>query len=146
MRSFSYTTRIDRSPAHVWACMMDFNKAPRWRDRVREFRILTDGPLRVGTELQVVFDDADRLRTARCHVWAFETARRFGLRNVEEHLTALFEYTLEPEGTGTRVTFTCDLRPHGVMWLLLPLMIRGNRARYAQQLSRLKQEVELNGP
>ena len=30
---------------------------------------------------------------------------------------------------GTMVTFTCDLRPHGLMWLLLPIMIRGNRAR-----------------
>jgi hypothetical protein len=142
MRSFSYTTRIDRSPAHVWAYMLDFNKAPRWRDGVREIRILTDGPLRVGTELQIVFDDPDRLRTARCSVWAFETARRFGVRNIEEHLTAVFEYTLEPDGTGTQVTFTCDLRPHGVMWLLLPLMIRGNRGRYAQQLPRLKREVE----
>jgi hypothetical protein len=31
------------------------------------------------------------------------------------------------------------------MWLLLPLMIRGNRARYAQQLPNLKQAVEREG-
>lgn len=146
MRSFTYTTRIARSPAHVWAYMMDFSKAPRWRDLVRELRILTDGPVRVGTELQVVFDVPDRLQTARYEVCAFETARRFGVRHTDQNVTTIFEYTLVPEGSGTLVTFTCDLHPHGVMWLLVPLMIRGNRARYAHQLSRLKQEVELNVP
>ena len=146
MRSFRYTTRIDRSPAHVWAYMMDFSRAPRWRDRVREIRILSDGPVRVGTELQIVFDAPDRLHTTRSEVCAFETARRFAVRNIEQDVTAIFEYTLVPDGAGTLVTFTCDLRPHGVMWLLLPLVIRGNRTRYAEQLSRLKHEVELNVP
>lgn len=142
MRSFRYTIHIDRSPAQVWAYMMDFTKAPRWRNRVREVKVLSDGPLRPGTELQITFDSSGRSRTARCNVLAFETARRFGLRNIEPKVTGTFEYTLTPEGNGTAVTFSCDIRPHGVMWLLLPLMIRSNRARYAQQLPNLKKEVE----
>ena len=142
MRSFRYTIHIDRSPAHVWAFMLDFSKAPLWHNLVREVKILTDGPIRPGTELQITFDVLGRVRTARCDVSAFETARCFGLRNIEENVTARFEYALAPDGTGTLVAFTCDLRPHGLMWLLLPLMIRGNRARYAQHLPKLKQEVE----
>jgi hypothetical protein len=31
------------------------------------------------------------------------------------------------------------------MWLLLPVMIRANRTRYAQQLPNLKREVERRG-
>lgn len=142
MRSFRYTIHIDRSPAHVWAYMIDFAKASRWRSHVREVRIVTEGPLRPGTELHVTFDMLGRVSTARCEVWAFETARRFGLRHTEENATATFEYLLVQEGTGTLVTFTCDLRPHGLMWLLLPVMMRGNRGRYALQLPKLKQEVE----
>ena len=142
MRSFRYTIYIDRSPAQVWAYMMDFSKAPRWRNFVREVSILTDGPLRPGSQLEITFDIHGRVRTARCDVWAFETARRFGVRHVTEKVTCSFEYTLAPEGSGTIVTFSCDLRPHGVMWLLLPVMIRSNRARYASQLSNLKREVE----
>ena len=142
MRSFRQTVRIERSPAQIWAYMMDFSTAPRWRNLVREVRILSDGPLRPGSELQVTFDVFGRVRTTRCEVLAFETARRFGLRNVTPKVTGTFEYTLAPEGTGTIVTFSCDLRPHGVMWLLLPMMIRSNRARYAQQLTNLKREVE----
>jgi hypothetical protein len=145
MRSFRQTVRIERSPAQVWAFMMDFSTAPRWRTLVREVRVLTDGPLRVGTELQMIFELPGRVRSARADVWAFETARRFGVRHVTQKVTCTFEYTLAPEGTGTIVTFSCDLRPHGVMWLLLPMMIRANRARYAQQLTNLKREVEI-GP
>ena len=142
MTSFKHTIHIDRTPAQVWAFMMDFSKASRWRDHVRDMRILTDGPLRVGTELQVTFQLPDRVHTARCEVCAFETARRFALRTVSRKATGTFEYLLAPDGAGTMVTFSCDLRPHGLMWLLAPMMVRTNRERFAQQLPNLKREVE----
>ena len=142
MRSFKYAIHIARSPAQVWAYMMDFAKAPRWRSHVREMRIMTDGPLRAGTELQITFELPGRVHTARCEVWAFETARRFGVRSATRKATGSYEYLLTPENGGTLVTFTCDLRPNGLMWLLAPMMIRTNRARFAQQLSNLKREVE----
>ena len=53
-----------------------------------------------------------------------------------------FEYVLEPTPRGTRVTFTCDVRPYGWMWLLLPLLIRSNRARYRDQLSTLERPMQ----
>ena len=53
MRSFTYTIHIDRSPETVWAYMMDFNQAPRWRNLVRHIEVLTPGPLRVGSELKI---------------------------------------------------------------------------------------------
>lgn len=142
MTSFRYVIHIDRSPAHVWAFMMDFSKAPLWRPHVRDMRILTDGPLRVGTELQITFELPGRVRTVRCEVCAFETARRFSLRNASKKAMGTFEYVLAPESNGTQVTFSCDLRPYGVMWLLAPLMVRTNRARFAQYLPNLKREVE----
>ena len=142
MRSFHYSIHIERSPAQVWAFMLDFEKAPLWRPHVRDIRILTDGPLRVGSEVQFTFDLPGRVRTARCEVWAFETAKRFGLRNTTEKVTGTFEYLLTASGSGTDVVFACDLRPTGVMWLLLPMMMRTNRDRFAHHLTNLKREVE----
>jgi hypothetical protein len=75
-------------------------------------------------------------------VWAFEAGRRFGVRNTEQNVTGLFDYTHAPDAGGTTVQFSCDVKPHGWMWLLLPLLLKGNRTRYAQQLTNLKQEVE----
>ena len=51
-------------------------------------------------------------------------------------------YTLEPQGAGTLVRLTCDILPHGVMWLVLPFLIRGNRMRYRDQLASLKRAIE----
>ena len=41
MRSFSYTIHIERRPEAVWDYMMDFSKAPRWRNLVRKIDVLT---------------------------------------------------------------------------------------------------------
>ena len=143
MQSFRHTIRIDRSPAQVWAFMMDFSNASRWRDHVREMRIMTDGPLRVGTELQITFELPGRgVHTARCEVWAFETARRFGVRSTTKKARVSYEYLLAPADGGTEVTFTSRLRPRGLMWLLVPMMIRTNRGRFAHQLTNLKREIE----
>jgi uncharacterized protein YndB with AHSA1/START domain len=142
MRSFTYTIHIDRSPEQVWNYMMDFSQASRWRNLVRQVDVITNGPLRVGSELLVTFDVMGKVRRAVSEVWALEPARRFGVKNTEQRVTGLFEYTLAAERNGTRVTFTCDIRPHSYMWLLLPLLLRGNRRRYTQQLANLKKEME----
>jgi uncharacterized protein YndB with AHSA1/START domain len=142
MRSFLYAIHIDRAPETVWDYMMDPSKAPRWRNLVRSVEVLTPGPVREGSDLKVTFDVMGRVRTVTSRVWAFERGRRFGVRNTESNVTGVFEYRLEPDGTGTRVQFSCDVRPHGFMWLFLPLLLRGNRMRYAQQLANLKKEVE----
>jgi uncharacterized protein YndB with AHSA1/START domain len=142
MRSYTYNIHIDRSPEQVWAYMMDFSKAPRWRNLVREVEVLTPGPLRVGSELKLTFDVLGKVRKAISEVWAYEPARRFGVRNTEQNVSGVFEYTLTPEGAGTQVIFTCDIHPRGWMWLVLPWLVRGNRMRYTEQLPRLKQEVE----
>jgi uncharacterized protein YndB with AHSA1/START domain len=142
MRSFTYTIHIERRPEQVWDYMMDFSQAPRWRNLVRQIDVITPGPLRVGSELLVTFDVMGRVKRAVSEVWAFEPARRWGVRNTEQNVTGVFEYTLAPESNGTRATFTCDVQPHGFMWLLLPWLLRGNRARYRQQLPNLKKEVE----
>ena len=57
------------------------------------------------------------------------------------YMTGTFEYTLEPDGAGTRVRFTCDVRPHGWMWLVLPWVVRESRLRYRDQLPNLKRVI-----
>ena len=142
MRSFTYTIHIDRPPETVWAYMMDFSKARRWRNLVREIQVLTPGPLRVGSEMQISFDVMGKVRRIVSEVWSFEHGSRFGVRNTEQNVSGTFEYLLSPEDGGTRVVLTCDVRPHGFMWLLTPWLLRGNRARYEQQLPNLKKELE----
>ncbi len=142
MRSFTYAIEIARPPETVFAFMLDFSRAARWRNLVRQIEVVTPGPLREGSELRVTFDAMGTVRTATSEVWAFDPPRRFGLRNTASNVTGLFEYTLEPRGSGTLVRFTCDIRPRGFMWLALPFLVRGNRGRYRDQLPNLKRAMD----
>jgi len=74
-------------------------------------------------------------------IWAYDAPRRYGVRNTANNVTGTFEYRLEPEDGGTRVRFTCDVRPHGWMWLALPFLISSSRARYRDQLANLERVI-----
>ncbi len=142
MRSFTYSIEINRPPETVFAFMMDFARAPRWRNLVRAIEVTTPGPLRQGSQLLVTLDLLGKVQTLTSEVWVFEPPRRFGTRNTANNVTGVFEYTLEPHGTGTTARLTCDIQPHGLMWLTLPLLIRENRRRYRDQLPNLCAAIE----
>jgi carbon monoxide dehydrogenase subunit G len=142
MRTFTYVEHIERSPEQVFAFIMDFGKASRWRNLVRSMEIVGGGPPREGADIRVTFDVMGESKQVVSKLWAYDPPRRIGQRNTERGITGTFEYTLRPEGDGTKVTFTADVRPHGWMWLLFPLILRTHRARYRPQLANLKREIE----
>jgi len=142
MRSFTYSGHIQRTPEQLFAYMLDFNNTPRWRSLVRKLEVVGGGPVRLGSELRVSLDVMGEVRTTASEVWSFDPPRRLGLRNTASNITGQFEYSLSAERGGTLITFTCDIKPHGVMWLMLPFILRGHRARYADQLDRLKRAAE----
>ena len=141
MRAFAYTEHIDLEPQAVFDFMMDFSKASRWRNLVRRIDVVTPGPLRAGSELSVSLDMQGKTTAMPSEIWAYEPPRRYGVRNTANNVTGTFEYTLQQEGVGTRVQFTCDVTPHGWMWLALPWLIRGSRVRYRDQLANLKRVI-----
>jgi hypothetical protein len=142
MRSFTHTAYIERTPEQLFAFMIDFSKAPRWRSLVRRIDIVGNGPVQQGTQIVVTIDVMGKTRQALSEIWSYDPPRRLGFRNTARNVTGEFEYVLAPEGSGTRVTMTCDIRPHGFMWLMIPWLLRSNRARYTDQLARLKAAVE----
>ena len=141
MMAFTYTIHIDRSPQAVFDFMMDFSKASQWRNLVRRIDVLTPGPLRAGSELLLTLDLLGKATQVPSEVWAYDPPRRYGFRNTANNVTGTFEYQLEPENGGTRVRFTCDVRPHGWMWLALPFLISSSRVRYADQLANLERVI-----
>lgn len=142
MRSFTYQEFIERPPAEVFAVMLDFSRASRWRSLVRKMELVGGGPVCKDSQVVVTVDVMGKVQQTVSDIWSFDPPRRIGFRNTANGFTGLFEYILHPEGEGTRVTFTADLRPHGLAWLLLPLVLHSHRARYRDQLQRLKGEVE----
>jgi Polyketide cyclase / dehydrase and lipid transport len=109
---------------------------------VRRIDVVTPGPFRAGTELLVTFDVLGREQRLPTEVWVYEPPRRYGTRNTANNVTGTFEYRLDPEQQGTRVHLTCDVRPHGWMWLALPLLISHSRTRFRDQLANLKSAMQ----
>ena len=145
MRAFNYHVHIDRTPQVVFDFIMDFSKASRWRNLVRRIDVVTPGPLRAGSQLLVTMDLSGRAQQLPSEVWVYDPPRRYGMRNTASHVTGTFEYRLDPARDGTEVQLSCDVRPHGWMWLALPLLISNSRLRYRDQLSTLKRVIEEPG-
>jgi hypothetical protein len=142
MRAFNYTIHLDHAPSAVFAFMMDFSKSSRWRNLVRRIDVVTPGPLRVGSQLLITMDLLGAVKQLPSEVWAYDPPRRYGVRNTANHVSGSFEYQLESQDGGTLLRFTCKIRPHGWMWLALPVLIAESRVRYRAQLSNLKKAMD----
>jgi hypothetical protein len=142
MRAFRYSQHIGRPREEVFAFMMDFSTAPRWRNMVRRLEVVGGGPVHQGATLLMTMDVLGKTLQVESEVWLYEPPRRIGQRNTRSGVTGVFEYVLEPDDTGTTILFTCDIRPHGFMWLTLPWLLRSTRLRFCDQLSALKRAIE----
>ena len=61
----------------------------------------------------------------------------------ETDLSGHLEYRFERDGTGTRVTMSCAVKPASVYgWLAVPLRVLGRKNSYAEQLPQLKRAME----
>ena len=141
MRAFCYTEHIERPREEVFGFMMDNSNAPRWRNMVRRKEIVGGGPVQVGSKVLLTMDVMGQTLEIESEVWCYEPPHRVGQRNTRDGVTGVFEYILEPDESGTTITFTCDVRPHGLMWLTLPWLLRSSRYRYHDQLAALKRAM-----
>lgn len=142
MRSFHFSQHIDRPCDEIFAFMMDLRSASRWRNMVRRMEVVGGGPVHEGSKILITLDAMGKAIEVEAEVWRYEPPHRFGMRNTRQGVTGVFEYVLETAPSGTTVTFTCDIHPHGLMWLTLPLLLLSNRNRYRDQLAALKRALD----
>ena len=142
MRAFRYVERIERPQEEVFAFMMDFSTASRWRNMVRRIEVVGGGPVQQGSKLLMTMDVLGKTVQGESEIWRYEPPRCVGQRNTRSGVTGVFEYILEPDQSGTTVIFTCDLYLHGLTWLALPWVLRSNRNRFRDQLATLKRAME----
>jgi hypothetical protein len=134
---------IARSPEEVFAYMLDFRTAQRWRSLIVRMEPLEAGPLRPGLRIRLTYQFGGRERQQESELVIYEPPRRYALRSRNEGVSAYFDYTVEPHIDGARVTMDARIEAHDVYsWLLLPLARRSARRRLADQLVKLKRAVE----
>ena len=109
------------TPAAVFAYLSDFTTTTEWDPgTVSTTRVSGDGG--VGTEYHNVSKFMGRETELTYRVIEHTPDRRFALRGENKTVVAHDTMEIEPNGTGSRVTYTADFAFSGVAKVVAPLL------------------------
>jgi uncharacterized protein YndB with AHSA1/START domain len=132
--AFSVTRQVDRPVEQVWRQLTDWERAAGWLgvDSIR-----ADGATQVGTTLRFVTRGKERTS----EIADLDPGRSITLRSQQGGVTADYRYTVEPAGSGSRVSLTADVRTRGAWTLLGPMIRAAIRKTDSGQLDALDREM-----
>jgi len=138
-------TYIDRPPGEVFSYVRDYSNEALWQaGHVSKARVEPPGPARVGTRVHKVRRAGGRDESFMIEITEMdERARRW----TDLTITGSFRGTkgsweVLPEGRGSRVRLTAEMRAPGLMRLLLPFIDRVARKDLASEFEALKRVLE----
>ncbi|TMK66789.1 MAG: hypothetical protein E6G07_09475 [Actinobacteria bacterium] len=145
MATITKSVNINRPPDEVFAYLDDLNKHPEWQPQIESRRIVTEGPTRVGTEV----DDTrvvggGRKVPMRWKVTEHDPAgRRSAFETIESKMIKPSGViSVAQAGEGSEVTFEFTTNPFGFGWLMAPLINRDVAKTVTENLGRLKENLE----
>lgn len=133
---------IDRPVDEVYAYVADFERWPQWRTDVTGGRLVTEGPLRLGSRAQGTARILGRSVTVEVEVTALEPGSTFGYRPVSGPLRTDNLYTFERRDGGTLVVLADDIELSGAFRVLMPVVPAFVRSVYRKNLAGLKAACE----
>ena len=116
---FTSTEHIERSPDQVWACLTDWKRAGEWMSGIDGIRAPDGELVGEGTRLAFRSRGADRETT----VVAWSPPNRLALCSKQGGMTATYEYSCEPEDSGTSLTLRAHCKAEGLGWRLASPLI-----------------------
>ena len=132
----------------VFSYLDDLEAHREWQDQVDSIKVVTDGPTRVGTEVEETRTvGGGRKVEMRWRVTEHDAvARRSAFETVESKvMKPSGVISVAAVGDASEVTFTMDTRPVGLGKLLGPLINRDVAKTIEGDLARLKQRLEGGG-
>jgi uncharacterized protein YndB with AHSA1/START domain len=137
MRSFTFTTEVDRPVGDVFAYLTDPQRLHEWQENTLEVHL--DGPMRTGSRMKEVRKGPGGKRVeSTVEVAAYEPDRVFDLRIVEGPVHVHGDHRLEPSDGGTLIHLTGHGELKGAAKLLRPLLPR----LFKRSFAKLKQNLE----
>lgn len=141
------TIEIAAPPVKVWSLVTDLGRMASWSPQV--VKTFVRRPVRLGTTTLNINRRGPLVWPTRAKVVRFEPHREFAFR-IKDNFT-IWSFTLEPTGSGTRVTQRRET-PDGISDISLRLtrLVLGGQEQFAaelregmaQTLERLKAEAE----
>ena len=133
---------IDRPAEVVFAFISDPATYPRWRGDVVAVEHVPPGPLARGSTFDQIIASFLVRQRLRFEVTGYEPDVRLEFRVTSGPVRPNVTYIVESVGRRTRLAARIDVRTHGVLRLLEPMMTGGVKKRNTQDVSKLKQILE----
>ena len=139
---FSEQIVVARPAAEVFRYIAEFENTAEWDPGIAEARKVTDGPVRVGSEFDVVALFRGKRQRFRYRVTELENGRRIVLAGDGEKATSVDSIAVEPAGAGSRISYTAEIRLKGLRRIAEPLL-KPMLARTGEEaLAGLKQTLD----
>lgn len=133
-RRYDRPVRIRKQIEVAWPAeeafdyVADFSNSSEWDPGIAEARKLTDGPVKIGTEFDVVALFRGKRQRFHYVVTGFEAGLRVVLSGEGDRARSVDQITFEPVRDGTRITYIADFHLKGMFRpagpLLAPVMNR----------------------
>lgn len=143
MKTADHTVHVARDIHAVFEFLRDPAQAPRWRYLVTRMEPTGPLPLERGAHVQLWFQSGGQERMQEITLEECESPTLQVWRNVSDGFDLQVRFVLAPQGrsTNVRVVVATSGTRLGTK-LLLPIVTRSHRARFADTLDRLKRALE----
>ncbi len=106
----------------TFAFVADFANSMLWDPGVASSERIDSGPLGVGARYQLGVRMSGRVAPMEYRISVFEAPRRVVLLGEGSGVSAVDDIRFEPNGTGTRIDYTADIRLGGLLRLAQPFL------------------------
>jgi uncharacterized protein YndB with AHSA1/START domain len=132
---------INRPIEQVFAFISDSQNRSKWQANLVKSEKITDGSVRLGTQLREFRRMGRREVETQVEVTAFEFNRHFSTKTITKPLVT-DNYSFESENGGTRVQHQYTMTTSGIMRLFEPLIARPIKNGLNESFGKLKRLLE----
>ncbi len=142
MTPITASIEIARPPEAVFAYIDDLSRHGEWQAQLREVKVETEGPTRVGSRAREKRKVPGGVREMTYEITEHDPPRRASFRGIDGPVRVVGTVTVSPLDGGSRLSLELDFEGHGLGKLLLPLVRSQARKEVPQDQQRLKERLE----
>jgi carbon monoxide dehydrogenase subunit G len=119
---FRKEIQVKSPPGGAFDYVADFANSAEWDPGIAAGTKITDGPVREGSEFEIVALFRGKRQPFHYVITAFEPERRVVLMGEGKKARSVDEIGFEPAGRGTRIVYVADIRLKGIARVAEPLL------------------------
>ena len=136
---------IDRPVEDVFDYVADECNEPTYNTQMRLAEKISDGPIAVGTQYRAEVVSGGRPVSMVIEFTEYERPRRLASKTTMSSMDIAYTLTFEPVREGTRMRWSGEIEPHGMLKLMGPLVAWMGRRQELQIWTGLKALLEGKG-